>query len=87
MGGIRNIDCLRKFFEAVIYRYKKQWSVIIFVTARKYLWIDTNKHEWARRNTMKMWKYSLHTSSNTQPFSQTGLNGGVFIYELSGCGF
>ena len=23
-GGIRHIDCLHKFFKAVIYRYKKQ---------------------------------------------------------------
>ena len=26
-AGIRHIDCLGKYFEAVIYRCKKQWRV------------------------------------------------------------
>ena len=60
---VKHIDCLGKFFEAVIYRCKKQWSVVIFMTALKYLWMYTNKREWALWKTMKTRRYSLQYSS------------------------
>ena len=62
-GGIRHIGCLCKYFEAVIHRRKKQWSVWWFMSTLKYLWIDTNKGEFTQCKTMKTWRYSRHTSS------------------------
>ena len=58
-GGIRHIDCLCKYFEAVIYWCKKQQSVVIFIYRIEYLWIDTNKREFIQCKTMKCRLYSL----------------------------
>ena len=61
MEGNRHIDCLHKYFEAVIYRYKKHWRCRDFITTLKYLWIDINKREFTRRKMMKSWLYSRYT--------------------------
>ena len=45
------------FFEVVIYRCKKQWSVIIFMTKPNYLGIDTSKRKWAWCKTMKIYSF------------------------------
>ena len=52
MEGNRHIDCLHKYFEAVIYRYKKQWRCRDFITTLKYFWTDTIKRKFTQ-NTMK----------------------------------
>ena len=68
---IRHIDCLRKYFETVIYWHKKQWSVANFITIPKCLWIDTSKRELARCKTVNLWLYSRNTSSTDIRFWNT----------------
>ena len=49
----------------------KYWS-IIFMT----IWLQQDSNP-----------QTFNSKTKTQPFCQTGLNGWVFVYELSGCGF
>ena len=56
-GGLLDIlTVYASFFKAVIYQCN-------FIYRLKYLWIDTNKGEWARCKTIKSRIYSLYTSS------------------------
>ena len=67
IGGILGVFRLfRQVFKLVIYGCKKRWRCRNFIDTLKYLWTDTNKHEWARCKTMKSRLYSRHASKSSE---------------------
>ena len=60
----KHIDCLGKYFEAGICRYKNNEGMVIYGYTENNLWIDTSKRKFIRCKTMKTYLTSLQTSSN-----------------------
>ena len=60
----RHIDCLGKYFEAVIYWYKNNEGMVIYGYTKNNLWIDTLKRKLIRCKTMKTYLILLQTNSN-----------------------